>query len=446
MVAGLPPVKRKGSARSVAGPADDDLSKCVHCGLCLNACPTYRATGLETESPRGRIYLMRALQDGRIDLDDSFHQHMDQCLVCRSCETACPSGVPFGRMMEATRAQMWHEPVGPPARRFANRLAFQHVFPHRRIFRALFVPMRVYQQFGVRRAVQRSGILRRLPGRWAEREAVMPVIDAPSFDVQHTVPPRLPGVTRVGFLAGCVMSTSFGDVQRASVRVLERFGCQVVVPPGQGCCGALNVHAGERSQSKVMARKVIDSMRSADVDVIVVNSAGCGSTMKEYAELFADEPEYLPRVREFESLVRDFTEFLADRPFPVRGARAPQELAGARIAYQDACHLRHAQRITAQPRALLSHIEGMETVELSHPDLCCGSAGVYNLQHPGLSHRILDSKMDDVRASGASLIVSANPGCILQLRKGIEEANLPIEVRHIAEVLDGALAESAGAS
>jgi glycolate oxidase iron-sulfur subunit len=439
VVAGTTRLEPEGSGSRAPGPTDEDLSKCVHCGLCLNVCPTYRATGLETESPRGRIYLMRALQDGRIDLDDSFHTHMDLCLVCRACETACPSGVPFGRMMEATRAQLWKEPVGPPSQRFANRLTFEFLFPHRRIFRALFRPLRAYQKSGLQTVIRRSGLLRRLPGKWGEREALMPALDSTSFDIQHTVSLRIPGTRRVGFLAGCVMSTAFGDVQRASVRVLERFGCQVVNPPGQGCCGALNVHAGERKRAKSMARAVIETMLDADVDAIVVNSAGCGSTMKEYSELFADEPEYLPRVLQFEDLVRDFSEYLAELPFPDSHGHASGVLSGITAVYQDACHLRHAQRITSQPRDLLQHIGGLQTVELAYPDLCCGSAGVYNLQHPEMSNAILDSKMDDIRASGASLVISANPGCILQLRKGVAEAHLPIRVRHIAEVLDEAL-------
>lgn len=439
MVAGTTSLESGDPARRVGGPSEEDLSKCVHCGLCLNTCPTYRATGLETESPRGRIYLMRALQEGRIDLDDSFHKHMDLCLLCRACETACPSGVPFGRMMEATRDQMWNEPVGPPAQRVANRVAFEFVFPHRGLFGRLFAMMRIYQHSGLQSIVRRSGLLQRMPGKWGERETLMPRLDSPSFGVQNTVPPRLPGVRRVGFLAGCVMSTAFGDVQRASVRVLERFGCQVVVPPGQGCCGALNIHAGERAHAKAMARDVIESMLKADLDAIVVNSAGCGSIMKEYAELFADEPDYLPRVHRFANLVRDFSEYLAELPFPTVPGAALQKSDAVIAVYQDACHLRHAQGITAQPRALLKQVDGLETVELAYPDLCCGSAGVYNLEHPEMSREILDAKQDDIRASGASLVISANPGCIIQLRKGAEEAKLPIQVRHIAEVLDEAL-------
>ncbi len=421
------------------GPAEDDLSKCVHCGLCLNACPTYRDTGLETESPRGRIYLMRSVKDGRIPVDDAFERHMDLCLVCRACETACPSGVPFGRMMEATRGELWSAPVGPKGARLAQRAAFEFVFPHIRIFRASFRLLAMYQRFGLQSVLRKSRILEHLPGRWAKREALLPQLEARPFEPASTHASRIPHTPRVGFLAGCVMSTVFGDVQRASVRVLERFGCQVVVPAAQGCCGALNVHGGERTHAKRMARAIIDGFLAADLDAIVINSAGCASTMKEYALLFGDEPHYLPRVHAFAALVRDFSEYLDTLPFPPTRRNTMPEEARTVTVYQDACHLRHAQRVTMQPRALLEKLECLRLVELSDPDACCGSAGVYNLEHPDMSNRILASKIESIRATGASVVVSGNPGCILQLRKGLREAGLPIEVKHIAEVLDSAL-------
>jgi glycolate oxidase iron-sulfur subunit len=420
-------------------PTAEDLARCVHCGLCLNFCPTYRVTGNENESPRGRIYLMRNVKDRRIDINDAFHQHMDLCLVCRACETACPSGVRFGRMMEATRAQLWEKPVGPWKQRFANRLAFEQIFPYRRRFRLAFRFLQAYQKSGLQRLVRSSGILRRISPDLARQEALLLPLDDRFFDLQSTVPARVAGKPRVGFVAGCVMSTAFGEVQRASVRVLEHFGCQVVVPPGQGCCGALNVHAGERRMAKRMARKLIESMLSAELDAVVINSAGCGSTMKEYHELFVDEPDYLPRVREFEAKVRDFTEYLVSLPaFPeVLGTTGQNERVI--VAYQDACHLRHAQGISQQPRSLLAHLPGFRLVELTYPDQCCGSAGVYNLEHPEMSESILASKVDDIRASGAQLVVSANPGCILQIEKGLAESGLDIPVKHIATVLDEAL-------
>lgn len=422
-------------------PSDDDLSRCVHCGLCLNACPTYRATGLETESPRGRIYLMKAVKNGRLDMTEAFAEHMDLCLVCRSCETACPSGVPFGRLMEATRAQLWDRPVEPLPKRFLTHLAFERVFPHRRLFRLAFRALQLYQRSGLQTAVRRTGLLVRLSPDLATQEALLPSIEEPFFDVQSEIPPRIPGMPRVGFVAGCVMSTAFGEVQRATVRVLERFGCQVIVPPGQGCCGALNVHAGERRMAKRMARQLIETMLDADVDAIVINSAGCGSTMKEYHELFADEPAYLPRVREFEAKVRDLAEWLVTLPsFPsILQALPRQAEPPLLIVYQDACHLRHAQHVTAQPRELLAALPNLRLVELAYPDLCCGSAGVYNLEHPSLSDAILTPKIADIVASGARLVVSANPGCMMQISKGLSEAGLDIPVKHLATVLDETL-------
>jgi glycolate oxidase iron-sulfur subunit len=288
--------------------------------------------------------------------------------------------------------------------------------------------------------VRRSGLLQRLSADLARQEALLPPLEGDFFDVQTSLPPRESGKPRVGFVAGCVMATAFGEVQRASVRVLERFGCQVIAPAGQGCCGALNVHAGERRMAKRMAGALIESMLNADVDVVVINSAGCGSTMKEYHELFAEEPEYLPRVREFESKVQDFSEYLASLTADSVIAESNGKPT-VRAAYQDACHLRHAQRVIDQPRSLLSRLPQLQLVELTYPDQCCGSAGVYNLEHPELSERILQAKVDDIRASGAELIISANPGCILQIQKGLRERGVDIPVQHIAMVLDEAFAE-----
>jgi glycolate oxidase iron-sulfur subunit len=423
------------------GPLIDDLARCVHCGLCLNACPTQRLTGLETESPRGRLYLMRAVREERIDITESFHQHMDLCLMCRACETACPSGVQFAKVMEATRADLWHKPVGPLSQRFALRLAFDVIFPHRRLFRLAFDGLRFYQRSGLQGLVRRSRLLERLPGGMAERERLMPDLSEPSFESDSAIPARIPGMPRVGFVEGCVMSTAFGDVQRASITVLEAFGAQVVTPPGQACCGALNVHAGEQKHAKAMARKLIESMLRSDVDWVVINSAGCGSVMKEYAELFADDPAYGPRVEEFAAKVRDFSELLIELPAWQNGeVRLRYPGTGVVAAYQDACHLRHAQKITRQPRRLLEAIEGMELVELHLPDQCCGSAGVYNLQHPDLSSRILGEKVDDITSTGAQVVVSANPGCILQIRSGMAKSGRDVPVLHIATVLHLALA------
>jgi glycolate oxidase iron-sulfur subunit len=389
------------------------------------------------ESPRGRIALMRGVRDGRIDITDAFHEHMDLCLVCRSCETACPSGVQFGRLMEATRADLWTKPVGPRVRRFALRVAFERVFPHRRVFLAAFAAMRAYQRTGLQRLLRRSSLLERLPGDLARRERTMPDLSQPFFR-----PPRVlrtaPGV-RVGFVSGCVMSTAFGDVQEASIRVLERFGCSVACSPAGLCCGALNVHAGERRHALRMALRLMDAMR--DVDLVVINSAGCGSVMKEYAALFEDDPGLHARAAEFAARVRDFSEILVALP-AWRAGDIPLRLKRpVSVAYQDACHLRHAQRVIAPPRELLGAIEGVQLMELQLPDQCCGSAGIYNVEQPALSQRVLSPKLDDIRTTHADLVVSANPGCILQLRGGLSRPGDP-RVEHIATLLDRALTEA----
>lgn len=426
------------------GPTIDDLARCVHCGLCLNACPTQRITGLETESPRGRIYLMRAVRDGRIDITESVHRHMDLCLVCRACETACPSGVRFGRLMEATRADLWRKPVGPPLHRLGLQLAFEWLFPHRRLFRAACAALRLYDGSGLRTAVRSSGVLTRLPAGLAERERLVPSFRGAAFRGTRALAPRQAGRPRVGFVSGCLMSEAFGDVQRASVRVLEAFGCQVVTPAEQPCCGALNVHAGERRHAARMARGLIDAMLGADVDAVVINSAGCGSVMKEYHDLLAADDRYAPRVRLFEAKVRDFSELLVELPaFQRSEVRLRLSGTGVCAVYQDACHLRHAQRVVQQPRALLERIQGLTLVELSEPDQCCGSAGVYNLLHPAMSRAILEAKIADIQATGAEQVITANPGCILQLEKGLRELGAGVHVRHIASVLDEALGRAA---
>jgi glycolate oxidase iron-sulfur subunit len=394
---------------------------------------------------------MRAVREERIDITETFYQHMDLCLLCRACETACPSGVQFARVMEATRLDLWTKPVGPLSHRIARRIAFERVLPHRRLFRLLFRGLELYQRSGLQSRLRRSKALQYAAPALADRERLIPPIRGAFFDVDSGTHARDLSKPRVGFVAGCVMGTAFGDVQRASIRVLEKFGCQVVTPAGQGCCGALNVHAGEQKHARRMARQLIESMLQADVDVIVINSAGCGSVMKEYSELFESDPEYLPRVEQFQAKVQDFSEFLVSLPsftndrVHLRFSRRPTGTDPAStpvrkaVAYQDACHLRHAQHVVSQPRSLLAKIDGLELVELANPDQCCGSAGTYNLEHPELSNRVLARKVDDILRSGAELVVTGNPGCMMQLEKGLRDAGSAIEVEHIATVLDAAI-------
>ncbi|MBA2446967.1 MAG: 4Fe-4S dicluster domain-containing protein [Chloroflexi bacterium] len=413
-------------------PAADDLARCVHCGLCLENCPTYLETGKETESPRGRIHLIQALQEGRIEATGAFTQHIDRCLVCRACEAVCPSGVPFGRIMEAARADLKErrEPVW--TNRFTYWLLFKKLLPNRRRLRALASGLRWYQRSGLQHAVRASGVLASLPATLGQMERSMPSLPDHFFEAEgHFLPALGPARYRVGFFSGCVMPLAYGPVHEATIRVLRRNGCDVVVPRVQACCGALNVHSGERMMARELARRNVRAFLDLDVDYVVVNSAGCGSTLKEYAELLAGDPLWREWAERFGSRVRDVSELLVDLPFqqglgPVR----------RRVTLQESCHLVHAQRVKAPPRALLAAIPELELVDMAHPDNCCGSAGIYSFAQPELSNQILDTRMAEVRATSADLIVTSNPGCMLQLQAGLERTGQRVEVRHLIEVLD----------
>ncbi len=413
-------------------PAVEDLSRCVHCGLCLENCPTYLATGQETESPRGRIHLIEALQEGRIGATGGYAQHIDRCLVCRACEAVCPSGVPFGRIMEAARADLTRRRQPAWSNRFTSWLLFKKLLPNRRRLRALTQALRWYQQSGLKQAVRRSGMLERLPATLRQMERSMPPLPERFFEAEGQFLPAY-GVARhrVGFFAGCVMPLAYGRVHEATIRVLRHNGCDVIVPRVQACCGALNVHSGERTMARELARRNVRAFLDLDVDYVIVNSAGCGSTLKEYGELLAGDPLWHERATRFQARVRDVSEFLATQPFARGLGPVPR-----RVTYQESCHLVHAQRIKLEPRAILQAIPGLELVDMAHPDNCCGSAGIYSFAQPELSTQLLDTKMDEIRATAADLIVTANPGCMLQLQAGLERANLRGEVRHLIELLD----------
>ena len=413
-------------------PAPEDLSRCVHCGLCLVNCPTYLATGQETESPRGRIHLIQALREGRIEATVAYAQHIERCLVCRACEAVCPSGVPFGRIMEAARADLNRRRAPAWTNRFAYWLLFKKLLPNRRRLRALSAALRLYQRSGAQGAVRSSGILGLLPTTVRQMERSMPALPERFFEAEgRFFPADGPARYRVGFFAGCVMPFAYGPVHEATIRVLRRNGCDVVVPRIQACCGALNVHSGERTMARDLARRNVRAFLDLDVDYVIVNSAGCGSTLKEYGELLAVDPLWRERAERFQGLVRDVSEFLAGQPFE-RGLGPVRR----RATFQESCHLVHAQRISAEPRALLRAIPGLELVEMAHPENCCGSAGIYSFAQPKLSNQILDDKMAEIRATDADLVVTANPGCMLQLQAGLERSGTRGEVRHLVELLD----------
>ena len=412
-------------------PAADDLARCVHCGLCLPNCPTYLVTGQETESPRGRLHLIQALQEGRIEATDAYAAHIDRCLVCRACEAVCPSGVPFGRIMEAGRADLNRRRQPAWSNRFTYWLLFKKLLPNRRRLRALGSLLRWYQRSGTQAAVRASGLLDAMPATLRQMERSMPPLPDRFFEDEGRFFPALGQARqRVGFFSGCVMPIAYAPVHAATIRVLRYNGCDVVVPRVQACCGALNVHSGERTMARDLARRNVRAFLDLEVDCVIVNSAGCGSTLKEYAELLASDPLWRERAETFAAKVRDVSEFLVTQPFD-RGLGPVRR----RATIQESCHLAHAQRIKA-PRAILQAIPELEIVDMAHPDNCCGSAGIYSFAQAELSNQILDTKMDEIRATSADLIVTANPGCMLQLQAGLERANLRAEVRHVIELLD----------
>lgn len=416
-------------------PALQDILRCVHCGLCLNHCPTYVELGLETESPRGRLYLMRAVSQGRIPVSENVVRHLDLCLQCRNCQAVCPSGVRYGQIMEEARAEILRDGRRAPASWRASRFVLRRFFSHPERLRYLMTALGLYQRSGFQGLLRRSRLLNLLPGPWRNLEQLVPRVSARPFVARGVVgspaddPPRF----RVALLSGCMMPYVFANVHEATVRLLVRHGCKVVVPPEQVCCGALHLHAGDREEAKRLARRNIDVFLAEDVDAIIVNVAGCGAAMKEYGELLKDDPPYAEKASRFSALVKDVTEFLAD--LPLSDGLGPLHQV---VTYQDPCHLLHAQGIKSQPRALLQAIPGLELVELSHPDQCCGSGGLYNIIHPQMAQRLLQRKMQDVAATGAQVIATANAGCALQLEAGLRRYGLPGRVAHVVELLDEA--------
>ncbi|MCZ6892233.1 MAG: heterodisulfide reductase-related iron-sulfur binding cluster [Chloroflexi bacterium] len=416
------------SASEPFSPRDEDLYTCVHCGLCLNVCPTYLETGLETESPRGRIALMKAVREERVGLTDRVIPHMELCLQCRACEVVCPSGVPFGRLMEATRTQIRHRRKGPLARRFLLWLGFRQLLPHPRRLYLLGRLLRLYQHTPVDR------ILRRLPGAAGELQQQLPALPGRFFKPRaEPFEPAGEVTARVGLLSGCIMPLAQAPTMEAAVRVLTHNGCRVVVPPGQLCCGALNLHGGDRDQAQRMARRNIDAFINAGIDALVVASAGCGSTMKEYGELLADDPAYAERAHRLSAMVVDITEYLAALPL-----KPPTGTLSMRVTYQDACHLAHAQRITAAPRLVLLSIPGLELVEMEDPSRCCGAAGLYSTLQRRMSRRVLESKISSVVDTGAEVVATANPGCMVQLETGLKRTEKVMRVCHVVDLLDEA--------
>ncbi len=409
-------------------PQLSDLDRCTRCGLCEQACPTYRLLHFEPDSPRGRIFLMKQVAEGKADVDEHLADHLYRCLGCRACESVCPSSVPFGRLLEYGRYQVELRDELTQHRegwRLFRELAFKQILPSPWLFRAVMLPARMLQSMPALLAFAQS---LPLPKRLAQLIRMIPQTHAPagSRNPQARVyPAQGERRARVGMFLGCVMNSLFSAVNMATIRVLTRNGCDVVVARNQWCCGALNLHAGEREIAHRMARKNIDAF-STDLDAIIVNSAGCGAAMKEYAELLPGDAS----ARAFAAKIKDVNEYLA-----AIGLRSGLQPLDIKVTYQDACHLAHGQHVRQQPRALLRQIPGIEYVEMPRADQCCGAAGVYSLTQPVLGSQILEQKLDAIATSGARVVAISNPGCAMQIQAGVRTRGLDVQVRHVVELL-----------
>ncbi len=417
-------------------PADDRISDCVHCGFCLPSCPTYTLWGEEMDSPRGRIYLMKVGKEGSVPMDDTYVQHFDNCLGCMACVTACPSGVQYNELIEAVRPQIernytrrWDD------RAFRGLIFALFPYPSRLRVAALFGAL--YERIRGHQLLERHGLLRLLPKRLQAVEALMP--PARVRDLAKRTPAFTPAVgtarRRVGLLTGCVQRVFFSDVNEATVRVLTADGCAVVAPRSQRCCGALSEHAGREPEALERARALIDAFEGAVVDNIVVNVAGCGSSMKEYGRLLRDDPQYAERAAAFSAKVRDISELLAELG-PV-AARHPIE---ARVAYHDACHLGHAQGIREQPRSVLGTIPGLQVTDIPEAEICCGSAGIYNLVKPEAGEELGRRKVANVQQVRPDALATSNPGCLLQIRRYLaDDSSAELPMFHPIELVDASI-------
>jgi glycolate oxidase iron-sulfur subunit len=444
------------------------MRQCIHCGFCLPTCPTYAVLGVEMDSPRGRIYQMQAVADGRLAITNDFIEHMNCCVGCRACETACPSGVQFGALIEAAREQiqLTTQETAPPevpdttkptdhnktltptaqAKRRAlavtalRRFFFDVVLPSRLVLSLVFAGLKIYQRSGLQALAHRTKIfdaINNLPtpfkGQLATPEALM---DGVKGDLlPHQIPEYTPAIGqrryRVGMITGCIMDQVFHDINEATVRVLSANGCEVITPPQQNCCGALHVHAGEAKTGRDLARHNIDIFAQYNLDAIIINSAGCGSMLKEYGHLLRDDPAYAEQAQQFSAKVKDISEFLASIDMNQQFGTTNHI-----IAYHDACHLLHGQKIKQQPRQLLKALPGLTIVDLKESDWCCGSAGIYNLTNQQMAQELLTRKMNNIEKTGANIIVTGNPGCMMQIAMGARERGMDLEVMHPVQLLD----------
>lgn len=410
----------------------EPLADCVHCGFCLPTCPTYVVSGQETESPRGRIYLMDLAARGEISVNEAFGGHIDSCLGCLACVPACPSGVRYDKLIESVRPQVEREVPRGFADRLFRRLIFA-LFPYPNRLRLAALAGLLYTRSGLRTLLHRLGVVERLPSRLRALEALLPPVGLQALfsSVPEMTPGRGEVRLRVGLLAGCANRVFFGDVNAATVRVLAAEGCDVYVPRDNQCCGALSSHAGHEEDGAERAKATIEMFERYRLDVVVANVAGCGSALKEYGDILSGSPDFAERAKAFSAKVRDITELLAE--LPARTARAPLDL---RVAYHDACHLANAQGVRSQPREVLRSIPGLSVHDIAEAELCCGSAGIYNLVQPDTAEELGRRKAENLQATGPDVVATANAGCLLQIRRFLDEG---ITVVHPVQLLDASI-------
>ncbi|HKV61402.1 MAG TPA: glycolate oxidase subunit GlcF [Candidatus Acidoferrum sp.] len=413
-------------------PSNAIIEKCVHCGFCLPVCPTYVLWGQEMDSPRGRIYLMKLASEGAAEMNSNWVSHFDSCLGCMACMTACPSGVDYGKLIEATRAQIERKTERPPGEKRHRRFMFENFTQPERL-RRMRLPLLFYQKLGLQLVARGLGLLKLLPKKLQAMEALLPKL-GPRATVAEVTPAVGTKRRRVGLLLGCVQREFFSQVNAATARVLAAEGCEVAAPQEQSCCGALLVHAGEEAAAVELAKKTIDAFERANVETIVTNAAGCGSNVKEYGHLLRDDPKYAERAKVFAAKCKDISEILVEL-----GPRAKRHGLKLRVAFHDSCHLQHAQGVRLQPRAMLSSIPWLELAEIPEAAICCGSAGIFNLVQPDAANQLGDRKAQFIEPLKADVVATGNPGCLLQMQSALARRGQKTPVVHAIQILDASI-------
>ncbi|MBD2176220.1 4Fe-4S dicluster domain-containing protein [Pseudanabaena sp. FACHB-1998] len=417
-------------------PKPELIDACVHCGFCLSTCPSYRIIGKETDSPRGRIYLMDGINEGEIPLSPAIAQHFDTCLGCLACVTTCPSGVQYDQLIEATRAQVERNHPRSLPEQLLRKFIFA-TFPYPNRLRVLLAPLLVYQKLGFQKLLRSTGWLEKfLPEQITAMESVLPELTPAAFkdNLPEVIPAKGEKRYRVGMILGCVQRVFLPEVNNATVRVLTANGCEIVIPKSQGCCGALTHHQGQEAQTLELAKQTIDTFANLNLDAVLINASGCGHTLKEYGHILKDDPKYAEKAKAFSSKVKDVQEFLDNVGLTAK--LSPLQDQPLAIAYQDACHMLHGQKISLEPRRLLRQIPNVQLRESVDAALCCGSAGIYNILQPEVGNELGEMKVNNLTDTGAEVIASANVGCITQIRKHLKLQNKNVLLMHPMELLD----------